>query len=340
VDILLVEARYQRAVFSGDEDVVVRDFQLRYGDRWRELWEASSGAAEEDVKAAEDHAAELVELVLSRIDDLDTASLYAKYGRNFSVEQELRLGMELLGRPQAVEALLRWGLVMHFSNEVVSTPPYLTKLILELMQRGGAQVADLWSELEAHSRDPALMALFEGLLTGELDEDLHRTFYGPAPSELRIGRAAVYKADVGLVINPAYSPEEVLDVLLQLKKRRADALARALSLHGEYEFSSEYRCGTHYISLDGSAEKSGLVVLCPWLSYSRRLWKKARNIVLVVEGQRPPEMRPLRHGVIFVKGGEAEVVKPQTPSKLFDYIIDVLYSAGFYVLEDEESAVF
>ncbi|MEM0464751.1 hypothetical protein [Pyrobaculum sp.] len=332
MDLHLIEARYQRAVFKGRSEVAMRDFMLRYGERWEEMWEASSGASEEDVKAAEDKAGELRELVASRIDDVETAALYAAYGRSLSVERELELGMELLGRHSALEKLIRWGLVMHFSDEVVAAPPYLAGLLLELMRNSPRLDVDLW-QLEAFAHDPPSLALLEGLLSGEFDEELHRIFYGEVPRELRIGKIAVYTPDVGIVVNPVYSPEEVLEVLVELKRRRAYALSKALALHGEYEFSSEARCGLHYLSLDGSAEKSGVVAICPWLSYSRKLWRKLRNVVLVVEGQRPPGLTSFKIGVVFIKGGEAEVVKPQLPSKLLEYIVDILYSAGFFVSE-------
>jgi len=110
VDPKLLEARYQRAVFRGGEETIRRDFQLRYGEAWEELWKASSGAGEEDVERAEKSSALLADLVKSRIDDVGTATLYAAYGRNLALERELELGMELLGCPGAVEKLLRWGL--------------------------------------------------------------------------------------------------------------------------------------------------------------------------------------------------------------------------------------
>jgi len=333
VDPKLLEARYQRAMFRGGMETLRRDFQLRYGEAWEELWKASADAGEEDVEAAEGSSNLLVDLVKSRLDDVDTAALYAAYGRNLALERELELGMELLGRPGAVEKLLRWGLVMHFDDDVATAPPYLAKLLIELEQRARFGGPNLREELEAYSRDGATMAYLEALLTEEFDEELHRTFYGEPPKELKVGRIATYRADVGLVVTPVYSVDEVLDVLLQVKGRRADALAKALSLHGEYEFSAEHRCGLHYLSVDGSAEKSGVVTICPWLSYSRKLWRRAHNMVLVVEGQKPPHISRFRFGVVFVRGGEAEVVRPVAHSKLFDYIVDVLYSVGFSVSE-------
>jgi hypothetical protein len=333
VDPELLEARYQRAVFRGGEDTLRRDFQLRYGSAWEELWRASADASEEDVKAAERNSDALVNLVKSRIDDVGTAALYAAYGRNLALEKELALGMELLGRVGGVERLLRWGLVLHFDDDVVAAPPYLAKLLIELGQEAPAHRPSLLEELEAYSRDGALMAFLEALLTEELDEELHRLFYGEPPEELKVGRIAIYRADVGLVVSPMYSADEALEALLHIKRRRADLLAKALSLHGEYEFSAVSRCGLHYLSVDGSAEKSGLVAICPWLSYSRRLWKKTHNFVLVVEGQRPPHLPRLKFGVLFIRGGEADAVRPAVPSKLFEYIVDVLYSVGFSVSE-------
>jgi hypothetical protein len=333
VDPQLIEARYQRAVFRGGEETLRRDFQLRYGDKWETLWRASGDASEEDVETAERYGDLLVELVRGRIDEEEVAALYVAYGRNLSLEKELELGMELLGHPGGVEKLLRWGLVMHFDDEVAAAPPYLAKLLIELAGRARPERPNLREELEAYSHDGATMAYLEALLTEELDVEMHRVFYGDLPRELRVGRIAVYREDVGLVVTPLYSIDEVLEALLQVKERRAHALAKALSLHGEYEFSTKRRCGLHYLSVDGSMEKSGVVAICPWLSYSRKLWRRLHNMVLIVEGQRPPQMPRLKFGVVFIRGGEAEVVRPATPSKLFDYIVDVLYSVGFAVSE-------
>ena len=163
-------------MFRGSEETLHRDFQLRYGDMWETLWRASSDASEEDVETAERNADLLVELVRGRIDEEEVAALYAAYGRNLSLEKELELGMELLGRPGGVEKLLRWGLVMHFDDEVAAAPPYLAKLLIELAGRAHFEKPNLREELEAYSHDGATMAYLEALLTEELDVEMHRAF--------------------------------------------------------------------------------------------------------------------------------------------------------------------
>ncbi|MEM1519526.1 MAG: hypothetical protein QXF78_04780, partial [Pyrobaculum sp.] len=75
------------------------------------------------------------------------------------------------------------------------------------------------------------------------------------------------------------------------------------------------------------------VAICPWLTYSKSLWRRRQNYVVVLEGKRPRAPMPVKVGVIFIKGGEAEVVRPSTPSKIFDYLVDLLYSVGFLVTE-------
>ncbi|MEZ0319590.1 MAG: hypothetical protein ABWK05_06335 [Pyrobaculum sp.] len=332
MDLVLLEARYQRAVFNGGVDTIVRDFRLRYGDRWSYYWEASADASEGDVKAAEKAADALVGLVESRVDDVRVAALYAAYGRSLSLEGELGVALELLGAGEALEKLLRWGLVMHFSDDVVASPPYLVRLLIKLGQLAEAPGVDLWEELRRFAHDGASMAFLEGLLAGEFDAGLHAEVYGEVPKSLRLGVLASYVEEVGLVVNPVFSADEVLGALLEWKKRRADAMAKALALHGEYEFSQERRCGLQYLSVDGTAEKSGVVALCPWLSYSKRLWR-IPNLVVVVEGGPPPRPARRRHGLIFMKGGEAYVAPPDRSSKLFEYVVDLLYSQGFSVSE-------
>jgi hypothetical protein len=89
----ILEARFQRAVFQGSEEVLEADFEARYGSRWRELLEASEGAGESDVEAAEARSEELAALVSSRVDDGRVAALYAKYARSLAVEGQLRVGL-------------------------------------------------------------------------------------------------------------------------------------------------------------------------------------------------------------------------------------------------------
>ncbi len=323
----IVEAKYQRAVFKGSEDTLRRDFILRYGERWSHIWNSATEASEEDVDG---FVESLIEMVVSRIDDVETAALYAAYGRSLSLERELEIGMALLGKSNSLEKLLKWGLAMHFSDEVVAAPPYLAKLLMKLAEKAPKLEVDVLGELS--SADGPTLAQLEGLLAGDFDAELHKAIYSQLPTSFQLGQLAVYTPEVGLVVNPLFSREELLTSLLELKKRRADLLAKALSLHGEYEFSADYRCGVQYLSIDGSLENSGVVAICPWMSYARRLGR-LHNLVLIVEGRRPPNVAGGR-GVIYVEGGEVEVVKPPNPSKLFNYLIDILYSVGFVVLED------
>ncbi|MEM1902251.1 MAG: hypothetical protein QXW44_01050 [Pyrobaculum sp.] len=333
MDPALIEARYQRALFKGSLDTLLRDFKLRYGERWEEFYKKSEDAYEKDIVEVERVGEDLIKLVEERIDDVDTAALYSAYGRNLSIEKELEIAMELLGRPGALEKLLKWGLVMHFTDDVVTAPPYLAKLLLKLTEKAKPPSVELWEELYTISNDGAAMALLEGLLTGDLDIQLHQVFYNEVPKNYVFGKLAVYREEVGLVVNPVLSAEELLEAVLQIKERRADTLAKALSLHGEYEFNKEIRCGVHYLTIDGTFEKSGVVAICPWLTYSKSLWRRRQNYVVVLEGKRPRIPMSVKVGVIFIKGGEAEVVKPSTPSKIFDYLVDLLYSVGFLVTE-------
>lgn len=334
MDPLVLEARYQRAVYKGDVGVLEGDFRLRYGERWAELWAAAEGAGEEDVRRADEHSDELCRLVESRIDDRELAALYAAYGRALSLEGEVEAGLELLGRAGGLERLLRWGLVMHFSEDVVAAPPYLAKLLIKLEGEAPRPRVNLDEELGPYLRDGGLMAFVEGLLAEEFDERLHRALYGEVPRTVRLGRVALYRPEVGLVVNPVLSAGELLEELLRVKRSRADVLAKALSLHGEYEFSLDHRCGLQYISVDGTAEKSGVVAICPWASYSRKLWRRTRNMVLVLEGEPPPGVERPWFGVIYIRGGEARVLKPRELSRLFEYVVDVLYSVGFSVAEE------
>ncbi|MEM1925289.1 MAG: hypothetical protein QXH44_09490, partial [Pyrobaculum sp.] len=53
MDPALVEARYQRALFKGSLDTLLRDFKLRYGERWEEFYKKSEDAYEKDIVEVE-----------------------------------------------------------------------------------------------------------------------------------------------------------------------------------------------------------------------------------------------------------------------------------------------
>lgn len=326
-----MEARYQRAAFRGSEEVLMEDFELRYGSRWRELYEAAAGAGEEDVERAEKAAEELAELVAARIDDEGLAAAYAKYARDLTVEPQLEMGLELLGAGP-VESLLRWGLAMHFEDDVVAAPAYLARLIARYMAKGLGVELDVAGELEAQLHDRGLLALLEAELAGDADWGVYELVYGRAPaSRVRAGRLAVYDPEHGVVVNPATSSEEVLSALLRLKERLAKSMYARLGLHGEYEFDERARCGVAYLSLDGTAEGSAEVYLCPWAAPPRM---RGINRVFAVWGDAPAGFRRQRSDMyVFVVEDKAVAVYPERRRPVHEHIVDLLYRSGFEVVE-------
>ncbi|CCC82094.1 hypothetical protein [Thermoproteus tenax] len=331
----LLEARYQRALFQGSEEVLRRDFELRYGSKWRDLMEASEGANERDVEEAERRAPELSALVSSRINDEKLATLYAKYGRDLSLEAQLRLGLDLLGVPGALEELLRWGLAIHYSDDVVASPSYLAGLLARLMANEYSVYLDLNAEVGSID-DPKLLALLEGEAAGDADWGLYELVYGQRPqTTLRIGRLAYYDPHVGLVVNPVTYPDEVLESLLSLKERRARKMASLLGLHGEYEFDRRARCGVAYLSYDGTAGGSAEVYICPWLAPPISLTRaRGVNKVYVVWGPPPAEGLRTRHDMfIFLYEDGATVFHPYRGAPVHEHIVDLLYRSGIEVTE-------
>lgn len=331
----VLEARFQKAVFQGSEDVLTADFEARYGPRWVQLMEAAEGAGEEDVEKAEANAAQLAALVSSRIDDERTAVLYAKYARDLAVEGQLRLGLELLGLPDALEELIRWGLVMHFSDDVVAAPSYLAGLLNRYMASPLAVAIDVAEELRSLD-DPRLLALMEGEIAGDADWGLYEEIYGPRPpSRLRIGSLAAYDPELGLVVNPATYPDEVLEELLSIKEMRARRMASTLGLHGEYEFDERSRCGLAYLSLDGTADGSAEVYICPWLAVPASVSRGGRlNKVFVVWGPPPQSGLRKRYDMfIFLYEEGARVYYPDRQRPVHEHLVDLLYRSGLAVVE-------
>jgi hypothetical protein len=332
VELELVEARYQRAVFEGAEEVLISDFELRYGARWRELYEASEGAGEEDAKRAEGAAEGLEALVKRRIDDFGLAAAYAKYARELAVEEELRLGLELLG-VGPLERLLAWGLAMHFRDDVVAAPPYLARLLIELAERAPPASIDVAAELEALDRP--LLALLEASLAEDVDWGSYELVHGPPPQRrIKLGKLAVYDPGVGLVVNPLTAPDAVLAELLSLKERLARAAYARLGLHGEYEFDERARCGTAYLSVDGTAEGSAEIYICPWFAPPRGLMRRGRtNKAFVVLGPEPAGFARQRYLFVFLTEEGARVVYPDKTKPIDEHIVDLLYRSGLGVEE-------
>ncbi|AEA12616.1 hypothetical protein TUZN_1136 [Thermoproteus uzoniensis 768-20] len=331
----ILEARFQRAVFQGSEEVLEADFEARYGPRWRALLEAAEGAGEDDVKAAEARAGELAALVSSRVDDERTAALYAKYARSLAVEGQLRIGLDLLGLPEALERLIRWGLAMHFSDDVVAAPPYLAGLLSRYMASGPAVEVDVVGELSALGESS--LALIEGEVAGDADWELYEEVYGPKPrSRLVMGRLAAYDPEHGLVVNPATYPDQVLEALLSLKERRARRVASALGLHGEYEFDERSRCGLAYLSMDGTAEGSAEVYVCPWIAVPISVSRGGRvNKVFVIWGSPPSSgLRRRRDMFVFLYEEGAKVFYPERQRPVHEHLVDLLYRSGLAVAEE------
>ncbi|MEL9989917.1 MAG: hypothetical protein QXP98_03860 [Thermoproteus sp.] len=327
----ILEARYQRASFNGSQEVLRGDFEARYGPRWAELLEAAEGAGEEDIRKAQANAGELAALVASRIDDERVASLYAKYAKDLTVEGQLKAGLELLEVPEAFEKIIRWGLAMHFTDDVVAAPPYLAGLLAGL--KPVEVPLDVHKELEA--LDGPLLALIEGEIAGDADWALYEEVYGPKPSaRIRVGRLAVYDPELGLVVNPATYPDQVLEALLELKERRARRMASALGLHGEYEFDERSRCGLAYLSYDGTAEGSAEVYICPWLAVPVSVARRGRvNKVFVVWGQPPRGLARRRDMFVFLYEEGARVYYPERAKTIHEHLVDLLYRSGIAVEE-------
>ncbi len=329
----ILEARFQRAVFQGSEEVLEADFEARYGSRWRELLEASEGAGESDVEAAEARSEELAALVSSRVDDGRVAALYAKYARSLAVEGQLRVGLDLLGVPDALGRLIGWGLAMHFSDDVVAAPPYLAGLLNGYMASGPSVEVDVAEELAALGE--GLLALIEGEVAGDADWELYEEVYGPRPkAAVRMGRLAAYDPELGLVVNPATYPDQVLEVLLSLKERRARRMASSLGLHGEYEFDERSRCGLAYLSVDGTADGSAEVYVCPWIAAPRWVLREGWvNKIFVIWGRPEAPVKRRRDMVVFLHEDGAEVFHPERQRAVHEHFVDLLYRSGLAVNE-------
>ena len=322
MDARVLEAAYQLTNFTGSREVLARDFELRYGDEAPRVMAAAEELARdaEGVKReVSERRRELEALVESRIGDRGLASLYAAYGWRVTGEGELEVAMELLGAPGSLSRLIAWGLAMHYTDDVVASPPYLAGLLMRLAREARYEL-DLGAELASALEEPWRLALLEAHLTGRADWALIREIYEAGPETgFAVGRVAAYRPGTGLVVNPAASPDEVLDALAALKDSEARRIFRWLGIPGEYEFRRRAMAGVVYISPgEGSASA---ILIYPWVS---RIPRGSGRIVLIRAAPRRIDAH-MDDMLIFLWGSALYVRPPRKMSDAQEYVLDLLY---------------
>jgi len=319
VDPRLVEAAYQRTRFTGSLDTLLSDFRLRYGDDAERVLREVEGVSQEEAdKWVEEARGELEALVESRIGDRRVAALYAAHAWRVTDEAELGVALELLGIPSTLNLLISWGLAMHFSDDVIASPPYLARLIMRLGSETSYEL-DVEAELEAQLDRPEALAALEAHLARGSWSLIEAIYEVGRDWEFAVGRLAAYRRGVGLVVNPATSSEELLEALAAVKDREARRLVKWLGIPGEYEFRRKAMVGVLYVSPSEAA--AGAVLVYPWLAWVPR----GSGRVIVVRA--PPRRVDLATDdmLIFVWGGALYVQYPRETSEVQDYVLDLLY---------------
>ncbi|GGI67278.1 hypothetical protein [Vulcanisaeta souniana] len=344
----VLEGAYQLLNYDDeDESALMQDFGLRYGDRYLEIYNDAQEFINSLGEDADARVRKFYELLadhaMSRVRGFGNAVYaLAKYLGLGGDETVLSIQFRLMGfGDHVVTELIRAGMLMHRSRDVLFVPEYLIPRLLEVS--GDVitpNVRDALSGLGSVE-----LAIVESAAFGSKPINwLFRAIYGTDFRELlpSIRIDNLLDGSTGeLIINPAIDIRELRTALHEMKDYNARTMRRTISPHGQYTYSRIARCGVVYTVFgEGGRE---LIMLYPWIVPSRRIldYHSRENRVIVIMREPSDEFTdimnkhadelPPRTSFIFINGNEALVYKPQALDRAFDLFLDFLYRSNLRV---------
>jgi len=330
-----------------DDEALIRDATLRYGNDYLEICNQARGLLSSLGDRADGEVRRFYELLadhaMGRIRGFGNAAYaLARYMELGGREVVLRVQFRLMGFAEdVVEDLIRAGVLMHRSRDVLFVPEYLIPRLLEIS--GDITIPDV-KELLSSANIRELMAVEAAVFGARPVNWLFRAIYGMDFRELITGTRidGLLDGSVGeLILNPAIDVQAVRALIHEMKDSAARSFKRVLSPHGQYMYSRVARCGVVYTVFgEGGRE---LILLCPWVIPSRRfLDYHSREERVIVVGTSPSnefaelmrrhtEELPSRTGFVFLSNNEAMVYSPRASSKSFDSFLDFLYRSNLKV---------
>ncbi|GAB6947559.1 hypothetical protein JCM16161A_16890 [Vulcanisaeta sp. JCM 16161] len=348
LDINVLEGAYQLINYDDEDDeALIQDFNLRYGDEYVEilrrarelvssLGEDASGRIKRFYESLADHS-------MGKIRGFGNA-VYAlvKYMGLGGDEDVLRIQFRLVGfNEDVLTELIRAGVLMHRRRGILFVPEYLIPRLLEMS--GDIPTPNIRESLSGLDT-LGLVAVESAAFGSKPISWLFRAIYGVDFREFVVKTRIdnVLDGSIGeLILNPIIDLRELRTVIHEMKDSSARAMRRVIGPHGQYTYSRIARCGVVYTVFgEGGRE---LIMLYPWIVPSRRVLdyhpREDRVIVIMhrpseefadVMGRHVNDL-PQRTGFVFISGDEAVVYKPQSMSRAFDSFLDFLYRSNLRV---------
>lgn len=350
------EAYYQ-ALKAADEEALIADYSLRYGNDYQQLLDKYRGIPyldEEEkgdkLRSLEASFPALESLVKHRLAELnvpsDVLGLLWHYMKTQASEVNLRIQLLMARRDCSLTDLMRAGVLMHASRDLLFIPDYLIQFLMSIPAPRPIRAGDT---LAKYMDSPLDMALIELAAWGIHPNRAFMTaMYGVDPlkgldAEF-VGDIARLGANDEAVLNPLLDPMELRREIMKIKDSRGRELRRRIGLHGEYTFNKSIRCGAVYMLF--SESRRGIMFLCPWLTVFNKLintYVGTPKLVVLDMPYRPEAGEFYRKRLAgnyglrnvafaFMDGNEVTVLRPR--GNFFEELIDVLYEGNFSVTEE------
>ncbi|MFB6470877.1 MAG: hypothetical protein TU36_006565 [Vulcanisaeta sp. AZ3] len=344
----VLECLYQLINYVDDEEgTLVRDAQLRYGDSYidicRQAKDLKSSLGEGINNVIRRLYDLLADYVMDRIRGLgDAAYALARYMGLGGLESVLRVQFRLMGFSEnTLENLIRAGVLMHRSKDILFVPEYLISRFLAI---SSSVMAPNIREVLSNVNVKGLLIIEAAAFNAKPIGWLFRAIYGLDFKDLIRDTRIDNIVDGSLgepILSPIIDVQELRALIHEMKDSGARSLRRALGPHGQYMYSKVVRCGVVYTVFgEGGRE---LILLCPWVLPSKRLldyhaeedrvmvigWKPSQDFADAIS--RHSDDAPTRTGFVFISNKEAMVYKPRLYDQSFDSFLDFLYRSNLKV---------
>ncbi|NPA71132.1 MAG: hypothetical protein GXO26_10035 [Crenarchaeota archaeon] len=357
INVDVLETAYQLLI-ADNMNIVEKDCEVRYGDKWRDIINSAKIFIEEycrDVDKDEcinmiirNYGEEIARSVIERAGDKfeSLRPVIRYFNKNAHVpisEEELNCILKLCNIDLDLNNLVKIGLIMHVDEYRVIVPHYLS-----LYDECQIPVED---RIEYVISEPAKAAALESLIENvEPIFEMFEKLYGVNPSDpslYNIDALVIYCDPVNRpIIHPCVDMHELRNLFHELKQIRARRLFRMIEPGmGHVKYSKKIGALISYIML-GPGEH-GIIMFMPWIVPSRRLERfhssSARIIVTSVPFRREfaeyfhnylEDSRTFKNtAFLFVQEGIGYLVAPSKKSRTLDSLLDLIYRSGIEITE-------
>ncbi len=351
------ESLYQLLI-AEDENVVIEDAHLRYGEDAETILNNARKIMEELYKVYEnredivnvvirDYGQEIVNTILSRANNIDTVKPIIKYfsknAHSPASSEEVECLLDLLEIKYSIVDLVRLGILMHVNSDELVVPHYLSIY--------DDCYVDVENIIDNLSLDYARLAILESVVENvKPNRELFEILYNASPDNYEIyciDRLMKYCNSVDkLIINPCINISELREIFHNNKQVHARKLFRTIEPGvGHVKYSKKIGALVSYIML-GPGEH-GIIMFMPWILPSKRLETfyatSPRIIVTSIPFRKEfsqyfheylENVRSFRNtAFLFVQEGVGYLVSPSMRSRSLDSLLDLIYRSNLEIVE-------